>query len=123
MVPERAAQLAFAEAQAAGRDLFEYEAKNLLRAHGVAVPEELLAGSADDLASIAARFGDQPLAMKVVSKDILHKSDAGGVKLNVRGEAGMRVAFDEIMAASRAYDSQAVIKGVLLTPMARKGSR
>ncbi|WP_374683452.1 acetate--CoA ligase family protein [Accumulibacter sp.] len=121
VVPERAAQLAFADAQAAGRDLFEYEAKNLLRMHGVVVPEELLAVSADDLASIAARFGDQPLAMKVVSKDILHKSDAGGVKLNVRGEAGMRVAFDEIMAASRAYDSQAVINGVLLTPMARKG--
>jgi len=121
VLPNREAQRAFATAQAEGRDLFEFEAKNLLRAHGVAVPDELLASSPDDLASIAARFGDQPLAMKVVSKDILHKSDAGGVKLNVRGEAGMRAAFDEIMAAGRAYDPQAVIKGVLLTPMARKG--
>lgn len=121
VLPSRQGQLAFATARSEGRDLFEFEAKNLLRAHGLAVPEELLASSPDDLASFAARFGDQPLAMKVVSKDILHKSDAGGVKLNVRGEAGMRSAFDEIMAASRAYDPQAVIKGVLLTPMARKG--
>ncbi len=121
VVPSRQGQLAFANAQSEGRDLFEFEAKNLLRAHGLAVPEELLASSPDDLASIAARFGDQPLAMKVVSKDILHKSDAGGVKLDVRGEAGMRSAFDEIMVASRAYDPQAVIKGVLLTAMARKG--
>jgi acyl-CoA synthetase (NDP forming) len=121
VVPSRQAQLAFANAQGEGRDLFEFEARNLLRAHGLAVAEELLASSPDDLVGIAARVGDQPLAMKVVSKDILHKSDAGGVKLDVRGEAGMRSAFDEIMAASRAYDPQAVIKGVLLTPMARKG--
>ncbi|WP_313950722.1 acetate--CoA ligase family protein [Accumulibacter sp.] len=122
VTPDGAAQAAFAAAQAEGRDLFEFEAKALLRAHGVVVPEELLACAADDLAGIAERFGDQPVAMKVVSKDILHKSDAGGVKLNVRGEAGMRVAFDQIMASARAYDPQAVIKGVLLAPMARKGT-
>ncbi|MCB1967495.1 MAG: acetate--CoA ligase family protein, partial [Candidatus Accumulibacter sp.] len=120
--PDGQAQRAFATAQAEGRDLFEFEAKDLLRAHGVAVPAERLARTADDLAGIAAHFGDQPLAMKVVSRDILHKSDAGGVKLNVVGEAPMRTAFDEILAAGRAYDSQALIEGVLVSPMARKGT-
>ena len=120
--PDRQAQRAFATAQAEGRDLFEFEAKDLLRAHGVAVPAERLARTADDLAGIAAHFGDQPLAMKVVSRDILHKSDAGGVKLNIVGEARMRTAFDEILAAGRAYDSQALIEGVLVSPMARKGT-
>ncbi|WP_300337216.1 acetate--CoA ligase [Accumulibacter sp.] len=121
VLPNRRAQAVLAAAQAEGRDLFEFEAKDLLRAHGVAVPEEMLAGAAGDLAGIAEHFAEQPVAMKVVSRDILHKSDAGGVRLKVVGEAGMRVAFDEIIDSCRAYDPQAVIKGVLVTPMARKG--
>ncbi|MBE2257361.1 MAG: acetate--CoA ligase family protein [Rhodobacteraceae bacterium] len=121
-LPNHEAQAALAAAQAEGRDLFEFEAKNLLRAHGIAVPEERLAGDAADLAAIAEHFGDQPVAMKVVSRDILHKSDAGGVKLDLRGEGRMRVAFDEIIAAARRYDPDAAIEGVLVTPMARKGT-
>ncbi|WP_291993082.1 acetate--CoA ligase [Candidatus Accumulibacter sp. ACC003] len=122
LAPDGDAERAFATAQAEGRDLFEFEAKDLLRAHGVAVPLERLAASAGDLTAIAEHFGEQPLAMKVVSRHILHKSDAGGVKLNVQGEAQMRVAFDEILDSCRAYDAQALITGVLVAPMARKGT-
>ncbi|THF67171.1 CoA-binding protein [Pseudothauera nasutitermitis] len=119
--PDAAVLAAFTAAGEQGRDLFEYEARALLRAHGVAVAEERVARGADELAGIAAHFGEQALAMKVVSRDILHKSDAGGVKLGLRGEAELRTAYDAILSSCRAYAPQADIEGVLLTPMARKG--
>ncbi len=119
--PDEAMQAMFARAQNEGRDLYEHEARALLRTHGVAVAEEIVAHTADELAVAIERFGDQPLAMKVVSKDILHKSDAGGVKLNLVGEAALREAWAQILAGCRAYDADADIRGVLLTPMARKG--
>lgn len=103
------------------RDLLEFEAKALLLEHGIQVPTERVAVSADELTQIAAEFGQQPLAMKVVSKDILHKSDAGGVMLNLRGEAELRAAYHTIMGAAHAYNAQANIEGVLVTPMAEKG--
>ncbi|MCK6407715.1 acetate--CoA ligase [Thauera sp.] len=120
--PAEAMQAMFARAQNEGRDLYEYEAKTLLRTHGVAVAEEVVAHTADELAAAVAKFGQQALAMKVVSKDILHKSDAGGVKLNLIGEAALRAAFEQIMTSCRAYDADADLRGVLLTPMARKGT-
>ncbi|WP_010629245.1 acetate--CoA ligase family protein [Halomonas sp. KM-1] len=112
----------FQRARAEGRDLFEYEAKRLLREHGIEVPQELVVRSEAELGEAAATFGDTPLAMKVVSKDILHKSDAGGVKLNLVGEAALRRAREEILVSCRAYDARAEIEGVLVTPMARKGT-
>lgn len=111
----------FARARAEGRDLFEYEAKQLLREHGIDVPREIIARSEAELAEVAAAFGDTPLAMKVVSKDILHKSDAGGVKLNLVGESALRCARQEILASCHAYDGEADIEGVLVAPMAKKG--
>jgi acetate---CoA ligase (ADP-forming) len=122
VTPHEDMQALFARAQNEGRDLFEFEAKSLLRSHGVAVAEERVAHSADELAAVAQAFGDQPLAMKVVSKDILHKSDAGGVKLNLVGEAALRAAYAQIMDSCRAYDANADIRGVLVTPMAKKGT-
>ncbi|MGE4533445.1 acetate--CoA ligase family protein [Halomonas sp.] len=117
--PELAAM--FHAARAEGRDLFEYEAKRLLREHGIEVPLELVVRSEQELTDAAGRFGETPLAMKVVSKDILHKSDAGGVRLNVVGEAAMHEAREAILASCRAYDASAEIEGVLVTPMAKKG--
>ena len=111
----------FARAKDEGRDLYEYEAKALLRTHGIEVAEEAVVRDPDELAAVAQRFGDQALVMKVVSKDILHKSDAGGVKLNLRGEAALRSAWAQIMESCRAYDANADIRGVLVTPMAKKG--
>ena len=108
-------------AKAEGRDLLEFEAKGLLAEHGIAVPEEWLVRREDELAEIAQRTQGKPLAMKVVSKDILHKSDAGGVKLNLVGEAPLRDAFQAIHSNAQAYDPNAQIEGVLVTPMAEKG--
>ena len=122
VVPSEDMKAMFARAQNEGRDLFEFEAKTLLRAHGVDVAPEVIVRSADELPAVAAQFGEQALVMKVVSKDILHKSDAGGVKLNLRGETDLRQAFDSIMSSCRAYDPNADIRGVLVTPMAKKGT-
>jgi len=108
-------------AKAEGRDLLEFEAKGLLAEHGIAVPEEWLVRREDELAEIAQRTQGKPLAMKVVSKDILHKSDAGGVKLNLVGEAPLRDTFQAIQSNAQAYDPNAQIEGVLVTPMAEKG--
>ena len=111
----------FHQARAERRDLFEYEAKRLLREHGIEVPLELVARDEAQLVEAAERFGETPLAMKVVSKDILHKSDAGGVRLDVVGEGAMREARQAILASCHDYDAEAEIEGVLITPMAQKG--
>lgn len=85
------------------------------------MPPYRLARQEDELADVAAAFKGQPAAMKIVSKDILHKTDAGGVKLTLRREDTMRKAFREIMESARAYKTEADIEGVLIVPMAPKG--
>ncbi len=109
-------------ALAAGRQsLLEYEAVEVLKAYGVPMPPYLLVREEDDLARVAQTFRGRPTAMKVVSRDILHKTEAGGVKLTLRREDTMRKAFREIMQNARAYNADADIEGVIITPMARKG--
>ena len=122
VVPHANQLAVFEKARAEGRDLFEVEAKALLRSHGIAVAEEILVSDPSDLGDVAAHFGEQALVMKVVSKDILHKSDAGGVKLFLRGETALRDAWEQIMRSCKAYLPTAEIKGVLVTPMAKKGT-
>lgn len=121
VAPDAAMQAMFARAQDEGRDLYEYEARTLLRTHGVAVEDEVVAHTPAEFAAAIAKFGERPLAMKVVSKDILHKSDVGGVELNLVGEAALCAAWERIMARCRAYDANADLRGVLVTPMADKG--
>jgi len=93
-----------------------------LRAYGVDVPKELIVRNEAEFLEAVAEFGHTSLAMKVVSRDILHKSDAGGVKLNLSGEADLRRGHAEILAACKRYKANAEIEGVLLAPMARKGT-
>ena len=120
--PDAGVVATFKQAQESGRDLFEFEAKSLLRAYGVDVPKELIVRNEAEFLEAVAEFGHTSLAMKVVSKDILHKSDAGGVKLNLSGEADLRRGHAEILAACKRYKADAEIEGVLLAPMARKGT-
>ena len=120
--PDAGVVATFKQAQESGRDLFEFEAKSLLRAYGVDVPKELIVRNEAEFLEAVAEFGHTSLAMKVVSRDILHKSDAGGVKLNLSGEADLRRGHAEILAACKRYKADAEIEGVLLAPMARKGT-
>jgi acetyl coenzyme A synthetase (ADP forming)-like protein len=107
------------EVKDAGRvNLVETEAREILKAYGLPMSDFELAKSRHEAVQIAGTLGC-PIAMKIVSPDILHKSDAGGVKLNV--ENNVAKAFDEIMNNARAYKKEAELYGVLITPMAAKG--
>ena len=68
----------------------------------------------------AAKLQDE-VVLKIVSPDILHKSDAGGVLTNLKTEKQIRHAFDAIMKNARQFTPEADIRGVLVSPMARKG--
>jgi acetyltransferase len=107
--------------------VLEHEAREALHEAGVPMlAAARLARSADDAVQAFRSFGGVPSAVKVVSRDIIHKTDAGGVKLNVSDEAGMRAAFADIVASGTRYardheGRDPDIAGVLVTPMAPKG--
>ncbi|MGD9331267.1 MAG: acetate--CoA ligase family protein [Desulfobacterales bacterium] len=101
--------------------LLEHEGKQLLQRHGARVSEDTLVRTADEAVAIAARM-DREVALKIVSPDILHKSDAGGVRVNLRGEEAIRSGFEDIMQNARAFDPRADIRGILVSPMAAPGA-
>ncbi len=110
-----------AQSRKEGRGLLlEHEAKRLLGLHGVKVPDERLAKTAKEAASFAKELGG-PVAMKIVSPQIVHKSDARGVRLGVEGQDAVTQAFDDIVAAALGYEPKADIRGVLVSPMAEPG--
>ena len=95
--------------------LSEVQSKKILAAYGIPVNETVLATSADE-AVVMAKEMDLPLAMKLVSPDITHKSDAGGVQLDLRNEDDLRLAFTRIMNNARDLNPSARITGVSLQP-------
>src|SRR5580700_3396178 len=82
------------------------ECKTLCAAYGIAQPKEEVATSSSDAARIAAAIGF-PVAMKIVSPDILHKSDAGGVVIGVKTGAEAQQAYETIIANARKHSSRA----------------
>ena len=117
----REVQNAILLARGAGkRALDAVEARPLLAAYGLATPAEALATSPYDAAGFAARIGF-PVAMKLISPDILHKTEVGGVILNVASEAAASAAFSTLV--ERAYDSHpgAAIRGVQVQQMIAGG--
>jgi acetyltransferase len=99
--------------------LTEIEAKDLLTAYGIPVNPTQVAGSEDEAVQTATASGF-PVAMKIYSRDITHKSDAGGVKLNLTSESDVRSAFKQVMTDAQAYDPNAVIEGVTIQPMLKR---
>ncbi len=100
--------------------LLEHEAKQLIKLHGAPTSVGGLAKTAQEAVAIAEKI-DGHVVMKIVSPDILHKSDANGVMLNIKDESQVKAAFDIIMENARIYDAGADIRGVLVAPMAAKG--
>ncbi|WP_030560844.1 acetate--CoA ligase family protein [Streptomyces aureocirculatus] len=96
------------------------EAKVLADAYGIAVPGEELARDVEEAVACAARF-DGPVVMKIVSPDILHKTEAGGVVVGVAGAADVRAAFHRIVTAARAYAPAAHIEGVQVQELLPSG--
>ncbi|MFI6690996.1 acetate--CoA ligase family protein [Streptomyces sp. NPDC050433] len=97
------------------------EGKAVTDAYGIPTPGEALAESADDAVAVAARLGF-PVAMKIVSPEILHKTDAGGVQIGVGSAAEVRSAFTSIVSNARAYDPKAQILGVQVQQMVPAGT-
>ncbi len=97
----------------------EIESKRVLAAYGIPVTETVLATSIDEAMTLAAGM-EMPLVMKLVSPDILHKTDAGGVQLDLRNDDDLRQAWDRIMAGARAFNPEARIMGVSLQPYIAK---
>jgi acyl-CoA synthetase (NDP forming) len=100
--------------------LTERESKAVLDLYGIPTVREMSVDSADAAVAAAARLGF-PLAVKVESPDILHKTEAGVVALGVCSNVELRAAYDRVMANAKAYAPQAHIRGVLLQPMAPQG--
>jgi acetyltransferase len=111
-----------AQARADHRDsLTEIEAKEVFAAYGLPITTTRLAKSEEEAVSLAKEIG-YPVVMKIVSPDILHKSDAGGVKVNLKDENGVREAYRTILKNARAYKENANIHGIAIQEMAPWGT-
>jgi acetate---CoA ligase (ADP-forming) len=111
-----------ARARADGRGaLTEVESKQVFSAYDLPIAPTYLSTSEDEAVALAKKIGF-PVVMKIVSPQILHKSDAGGVKVNVKDEAAVRDAYRTILANSRNYKADAQIHGIAVQEMAAWGT-
>jgi acetyltransferase len=97
--------------------LTEPESKIIFSAYGLPVVNTQLATSEEEAVNMAEEFG-YPVVLKIVSPDILHKSDAGGVKVDIKDEAGVRDAYQTILKNAKAFKSDADIHGIVIQKMA-----
>jgi acetyltransferase len=102
------------------QSLLEHEAKQLFALHGAPVSRDLLAKNADEAAKIAAEV-DGDVVLKIVSPNILHKTEAGGVRVKLHTQKEVRQAYRDIIQNARNYNPDADIRGVLVSPMAAEG--
>jgi acetate---CoA ligase (ADP-forming) subunit beta len=97
--------------------LLESEAKTICAEYGITIPKFAIATNETDAASCADKIG-YPVVLKIVSQDIIHKSDAGGVKVNLKTAAEVSEAFKTILANTKKYKADARIEGILIQEMA-----
>jgi len=100
--------------------LTEVESKQLVAEAGVPVVETKLAKTKAEAVSLSKKVGF-PVVLKIVSPDIIHKSDIGGVKLGLANATQVGKAFAEIMAAAKKANKKADIQGISVQKMARPG--
>lgn len=102
-------------------DVAEYQAKKILAEYGIEVTQEELASTREQALSIAKKIG-YPVAIKVQSPDISHKTEAKAVKLGLASETALAAAYDEVLANAKVYSAKAHIDGVLVQEMLRGGT-
>ncbi len=108
-------------ARSEGRSLLtEIEAKELLKQAGIPVVDTNLAASRKEAIAISRQFGF-PVVLKIASPDVVHKSDAGGVKLGLKTSKQVSKAYDDIVEAIKQKYPKARIQGVSVQKMARPG--
>ncbi|MFW9982728.1 MAG: acetate--CoA ligase family protein [Candidatus Thorarchaeota archaeon] len=106
--------------------VLEHEAKDIMKVYGIPIPAYATARTADEAVTKSKEIGF-PVVLKILSKDILHKSDAGGVKINLKDEDSVRKAFDEIMDNARNYGKEKGVevdlsRGVFISDFADMGT-
>lgn len=109
------------KAKEENRHLYEYEAKELLKSNGLEIPSTEIAKSEEEAVKFSDAMG-YPVVMKIVSPQIIHKTDAGGVKVNIKNVEEARNAYKAIIENAQKYDSNAEIHGILVTPMVPQGT-
>lgn len=97
-------------------NLLEEEGYEILQAYGFSTPKKILVTNEEESARAAEEIG-YPVVMKIVSPQIIHKSDAGGVKIGIKNQSEAIKAFNEILSNAKKYNSDAEIKGVLVQEM------
>ena len=108
-------------ARSAGREaLTAPEARGVCEAYGITIPQEGVAKTAEEAAKLAATIGF-PVVMKIVSPQILHKTEAGGVQVGVKSAEQAAAAYASIVANARKYDAKAEILGVQVQQMLTGG--
>jgi acetyltransferase len=107
-------------AMAEKRDLFLHEAAEILRIYGIPMIRGVPVPDEEEAIQAARELGF-PVAMKVIAKEISHKSDVGGVQLNLRSEAGVAAAYRDMVQRIQQSYPEAKIEGVLIQPMATGG--
>jgi acyl-CoA synthetase (NDP forming) len=101
--------------------LTEIEAKQIFSIYGLPITITKLAKTEDEAAALAAKIGF-PVVMKIVSPDIIHKSDAGGVKVNIKDEVAARDAYRTILTNAKNYKADANVHGIAIQEMAPWGT-
>lgn len=100
--------------------LAEAEASRVLKAYGLPVFDSIVAGSADEAVDFAKQCG-YPVVLKIISKDIIHKYDSGGVVLDISDEAELRQSYDSILKNVEKHHPDADIEGILVRKMIPEG--
>ena len=117
------ARLVLNEARAKGAtEVVEFQAQEVLRAYNLPTPNTILARSSDEAAAAAEKIGF-PVVLKIASPQISHKSDVGGVKVNLPDAEAVRNAFFDITARAQRLRPEAYIAGCLVQEMAPKGCK
>ena len=120
-VNKNKAQKIFDNVKKEGRkNLLEEEGLEILRAYGFPLPKSQLAKNEKEAVKIAKKI-KYPVVLKIASPQIIHKSDAGGVKVNLKNDKEIRAAFKEIIKNAKKYNKKADIKGVLVVEMVKGG--
>jgi 4-hydroxybutyryl-CoA synthetase (ADP-forming) len=120
-VNKAAAKKIFDRVKKEGRpNLLEEEGQDVLRAYGFPLPKSILAKTENDAVKSAKKIG-YPIVMKIASPQIIHKSDAGGVKVNLTSDNEVKATFKEIVNNAKKYNKKAEIKGVLIVEMVKGG--
>jgi acetyltransferase len=118
--PKRPLMVIIRKAAMENREILtEAEAKKLLEYYNIPVVATSVAQNADEAVTLASHIG-YPVVLKILSPQIVHKTDAGGVVLDITCEAELREAFDRVIKRAKEYNPDADIQGVTVQPMIKK---